>query len=148
MDLVFRYTGDPAYWAKDFDGKPLQGLALTWEGKPHAPGSKMTLSPVRKDGTLTTVNAVPMELLYYKEDTELTFRFLTGNHLIYRFFYEAKSNTRTEFTVNVLVHGESSRMNTLRQRLYAKARRRASIKDHMRVREELQIRASRRTGDT
>jgi len=144
LDQVFRYTADPAYWAKDFDGRPLQGLALTWEGKPYASGSKMTLSPVRKDGTLTTVNAVPMELLYYKEDAELTFSFLTGNHLIYRFFYEAKSPTRTEFTVNVLVDGQSPPMNTIRQRLYAKARRRASIKDHTRVRDELQIRAARR----
>jgi hypothetical protein len=141
---VFRYTADPAYWTRDFDGKPLEGLALTWEGKAYKPGSKMTLSPVRKDGTLTTANAVPMELLYYKEGEELSFRFLTGNHLIYRFFYEAKSPTRTEFTVNVLLDGESSRMNTLRQRLYAKARRRASVKDHMRVRSELQMRAARR----
>jgi hypothetical protein len=142
---VFRYTGDPAYWARDFDGKPLEGLALTWEGKAYKPGSKMTLSPVREDGTLKSVNSVPMQLLYYKEGQELTFSFLTGSHLIYRFFYEAKSPTRTEFTVNVLVDAESSRMNTIRQRLYGKARRRASIKDHMRVRNELQTRALQRT---
>ena len=141
---VFRYTGDPAYWARDFDGKPLEGLALTWEGKAYQSGSKMTLSPVRKDGTLTTVNTAPMQLLYYKENAELTFLFLTGNHLIYRFFYEAKTPTRTEFTVNVLLDAQSPRMNTLRQRLYAKARRRGSVRDHMRVRSELQARAVRR----
>ncbi len=84
-----------------------------------------------------------MELLYYKENEELSFSFLTGNHIIYRFFYEAKSPERTEFTVNVFLDGGSSIPNTLRQRLYAKARRRASIKDHMRVRSELQSRVTR-----
>lgn len=141
---VFRYTGDPMYWARDYDGRALEGLALTWEGRPYQPGSKMTLSPVRKDGTLTSVNTAPMQLLYYKENAELSFLFLTGNHLIYRFFYESKTPTRTEFTVNVLLDGQSSRMNTLRQRLYAKARRRGSIRDHMKVRAELQARVARR----
>lgn len=146
LENVFRYTGDPQYWARDFDGKPLERLSLAWEGKPYRPGSKMTLAPLRKDGTPTPVNAVPMELLYYAEKQELTFRFLTGSHLIYRFFYSAVSPARTEFIVNVLVDAESSPMNTLRQRLYARSRRKRSIKDHMRVRGELQARAARRKG--
>ena len=136
---VFKYTGDPSYWARDFEGQPLPKLALLWDGgKPYAPGTNMTLTLLRNDGTPTPVNAVPMQLLYYKEGQEITFRFLNGNHLIYRFFYEAKTPARTEFTVNVLVDSESPPMNTLRQRLYAKARRRRSIKDHMRVRGQLQ----------
>jgi hypothetical protein len=143
VDQVFRLTGDPAYWARDFDGKPLERLALKWEGKPYASGSRMTLNPLRKDGTETPVNAVPMELLYYSEGREMTFRFLTGNHLIYRFFYEAQSPTRTEFIVNVLLDSGSSPLNTLRQRLYAKARRRGSIRDHMAVRAQLHARAPR-----
>ena len=145
VDGVFRYTGDPEYWAKDFDGRPLERLSLTWYSKPYAPGSRMTLSPLRKDGTPTPVNSVPMELLYYRENREITFRFLTGSHLIYRFFYESKSPTRTEFTVNVLVDGESPPLNTLRQRLYARSRRRQSVRDHLRVRSELQARAGTRT---
>src|SRR5688500_5734604 len=143
IEEVFRFTGDPGYWARDFDGKPLERLSLTWEGKPYAPGSRMTLSPLRKDGSRTPVNAVPMELLYYKEGHELTFRFLTGSHLIYRFFYEAASPTRTEFTVNVLVDAQSPLLNRLRQRLYARSRRRRSIKDHMAVRAQVQARALR-----
>jgi hypothetical protein len=140
VETVFRFTGDPEYWARDFDGKPLEKLILTWEGKPNKAGSRMTLSPLRNDGTPTTVNAVPMELLYYSQNKELTFRFLTGSHLIYRFFYEAQTPTRTEFTVNVLLDGQSPPLNTLRQRLYARSRRKHSIRDHIRVRTELQSR--------
>jgi hypothetical protein len=141
LEEVFRFTGDPASWARDFDGKPLERLTLTWDGKPYAPGSRMTLSPRRKDGSPTPVSSVPMELLYFKEGQELTFRFLTGSHLIYRFFYEAASPTRTEFTVNVLVDAQSGLLNTLRQRLYARSRRRNSIKDHMAVRAQLQAKS-------
>jgi hypothetical protein len=143
IEVAFRFTGDPEYWARDFDGKPLERLSLRWEGKPYAPGSRMTLSPLRKDGTATPVNTVPMELLYYEENQELTFRFLTGNHLIYRFFYEPSSPTRTDFTVNVLVDAQSSPLNTLRQRLYARSRRKQSIKDHLAVRTALQTRSPR-----
>ncbi|MBF6614620.1 MAG: hypothetical protein IVW55_16020 [Chloroflexi bacterium] len=137
---VFRYTGDPGYWSKDFDGEPLPNLALRWEGKPYTAGSIMVLVPLRKDGTSTTVGAVRMELLYYRENEELSFRFLTDNHLIYRFFYEQSAPERTAFTVNVFVDGQSSPGNTLRQRLYAKKRRKASINDHMRVKGALEER--------
>jgi hypothetical protein len=140
LEEVFRFTGEPEYWARDFDGKPLPNLTLAWEGPKHRPGSIMSLSPPRKDGTSTSVRAVRMELLHYERDTELSFRFLTGSHLIYRFVYEAKSQTRTEFTVNVLVDAQSSRMNSMRQRLYAKRRRKASIKDHLRVKAVLEQR--------
>ena len=141
LDTVFNFTGNPGYWARDFEGAPLPGLALTWDGKPYEPGSIMTLSPLRKDGTATPVNAVSMELLHYTEQEELAFRYLTGNHLIYRFVYEAKSPTRTEFTVNVLVDAQSPLLNTLRQRLYAKRRRKSSIADHMRVKGVLEQKA-------
>ena len=103
----------------------------------------MVLSPLRKDGTPTTAGAVRMELLYYEKEAELTFRFLTGNHLIYRFVYEKVSPTRTEFTVNALVDAQSSPFNTLLQRLYANRRRKAAIKDHLRVKSELERRHSR-----
>jgi hypothetical protein len=141
LDTVFNFTGNPGYWARDFEGEPLPGLALAWEGKPYRPGSIMTLSPLRKDGTATPVNAVRMELLHYTEQEELAFRYLTGNHLIYRFVYEAKSPARTEFTVNVLVDAQSPPLNTLRQRLYAKRRRKSSIEDHMRVKGVLEQKA-------
>jgi hypothetical protein len=140
---VFRFTADPEYWARDYEGEPLPNLRLVWEGKPYRPGSKMSLSPLRKDGTVTPVGSVPMELIYYRENEELTFRFLTGNHLIYRFVYEPKTPSRTEFTVNVLVDAESSPVNTIRQRLYAGRRRRASIQDHLRVKSELEYRYGR-----
>jgi hypothetical protein len=104
----------------------------------------MTISPVRKDGTVSPVNAVRMELLHYTEQEEIAFRYLTGNHLIYRFVYDALSPTRTEFTVNVLVDAQSSRFNTLRQRLYAKRRRKDSINDHMRVKNVLEQKARSR----
>ena len=51
---------------------------------------------------------------------------------------------RTEFTVNVLVDAESPAMNTLRQRLYAKRRRRDSVRDHLRVKGILEQMAHRR----
>lgn len=135
---VFTYTGEPEYWSRDFDGKPLPGLALTWDGPKYNPGSTMTLAPTRKDGTITPVGSVSMELLHYEEGAELSFRFLTGSHLIYRFVYEEKEPTRTEFTVNVLVDAQSPPLNTLRQRLYAKRRRKASIQDHLRVKSQLE----------
>jgi hypothetical protein len=133
LDLVFRFTGNPDYWARDFNGQELERLRLSWEGRKYQPGSIMVLSPVRKDGTETTVGSVRMELIHYTVDEEITFRYLTGNHVIYRFVYEAVNADRTEFTVNVLVDAQSPAMNTLRQRLYAKRRRRDSIKDHLRV---------------
>lgn len=141
---VFRYTGDPDYWSRDFNGEPLPNLALRWEGAPYAAGSIMTLTPLRKDGTSTTVGAVRMELLYYAEDEEMSFRFLNGNHLIYRFFYGQPTPERTAFTVNVFVDGQSPPGNTLRQRLYAKKRRKTSINDHMRVKTELEQRAGQK----
>ena len=141
LEEVFRFTGEPEYWARDFEGEQLPNLTLAWEGPKYRPGSNMSLSPLRKDGTLTTVGSVRMELLHYERDTELSFRFLTGSHLIYRFVYERKSPTRTEFTVNVLVDAQSSPMNSLRQRLYANRRRKASIKDHLRVKAVLEQRA-------
>ena len=135
---VFTLTGEPDYWSRDFDGKPLPGLVLTWDGPKYKPGSTMTLAPTRKDGTTSPVGSVSMELLHYEEEVELSFRFLTGSHLIYRFVYEEKTPTRTEFTVNVLVDAQSPQLNTLRQRLYAKRRRKASIQDHMRVKAQLE----------
>lgn len=138
---VFRYTGNPDYWTRNFEGEPLPQLALTWEGKPYKPGSIMLLSALRKDGTPTPVSAIRMELIYYSGDEEITYRYLVGNHLIYRFVYEAASPTRTEFTVNVLVDAQSSPLNTLRQRLYAKRRRKASITDHLRVKGVLEQKA-------
>src|SRR5438105_3660250 len=102
LTIVFDYTGNPDNWTRDFEGEPLP-LALTWEGRPKKPGSIMTLSAVRKDGTVSPVGAVSMELIYYMPGEEITYRYLIGNHLIYRFVYEAISPTRTEFTVNVLV---------------------------------------------
>jgi hypothetical protein len=141
---VFALTGNPDYWTRDFDGKPLPNLALAWEGKPYKPGSIMALSPLRKDGTPTPVNSVRMELLHYEKDAELSFRFLTGSHLIYRFVYEVVNPKRTEFTFNALVDAQSPPLNTLRQRLYAKRRRKASIRDHLRVKSELERRAAHR----
>jgi hypothetical protein len=141
LDEVFQFTGNPDFWTRDFEGDPLPQLVLTWEGKPYLPGSIMTLSAVRKDGTITPIGAVRMELLYYSENEEIAFRYLTGNHLIYRFVYEAASSTRTEFTVNVLVDAESSTFNTLRQRLYARRRRKDSIADHLRVKGMLETKA-------
>lgn len=141
LETVFNFTGNPYYWARDFEGEPQPGLKLTWEGKPYKPGSKMTLSPVRKDGTVSTVGAVLMELIHYSEQEEITFRYLVGNHLIYRFVYEALSPTRTEFTVNVLVDAQSPPLNTLRQRLYARRRRKASLADHIRVKGILEQKA-------
>jgi hypothetical protein len=103
----------------------------------------MTLGMVRKDGTPTPVGGVQMELIYYAENEEITYRYLSGSHLIYRFVYEKVSPTRTEFTVNVLVDAQSSAMNTLRQRLYAGRRRKDSIEDHMRVKTILELRTRR-----
>jgi hypothetical protein len=143
LEHVFRFTGDPDYWARDFEGTPLPRLKLLWEGHPYRPGSIMVLTPLRKDGTPTPVGAVRMELLGYDEYHELAFRFLTGNHLIYRFTYRRAAPTRTEFTVNVLVDAQSSFFNTLRQRLYAGRRRRDSIRDHLRIKAELEARAGR-----
>ena len=144
IEEVFKYTGEPEYWARDFEGRPLNNLALFWEGAALRPGSIMSLSPLRKDGTPTPVGSVRMELLHYARDEQLSFRFLTGNHLIYRFFYEPRGERRTEFTVNVLVDAQSLPINTLRQRLYANRRRKASIKDHLRIKSELEWRAARR----
>jgi hypothetical protein len=141
LEQVFRFTGDPEYWAKDFEGRPLPRLQLVWEGRPYRPGSLMVLTPLRRDGTPTPVGAVRMELLFYDENRELSFRFLTGNHLIYRFVYDRVAPSRTEFTVNVLVDAQSSFLNTLRQRLYANRRRRESIRDHLRIKAELEARA-------
>jgi hypothetical protein len=143
LDETFRYTGEPEYWARDFDGKPVPRLTLTWEGAPYKPGSVMVLGALRKDGTPTSVGAVRMELLHYEKDAEISFRFLTGSHLIYRFVYEPGPNDRTEMTVNALVDAQSSIMNTWRQRIYANKRRKASIKDHLRVKSKLEYRFGR-----
>jgi hypothetical protein len=140
-DMVFHYTGDPASWARDYDDRPLERLSLEWQGRRYSPGSVMVLSPVRKDGTATPVGAVRMELIHYAENEEIAFRYLTGNHLIYRFVYEDAPDGRTEFTVNVLVDAQSPRMNTLRQRLYARRRRRDSVKDHLAVKQVLEAKA-------
>jgi len=141
LDMVFRYTAAPEYWARDFDGEPLPNLSLIWEGRKYKPGSIMRLSPLRKDGTPTPVGSVSMELLHYEKNAELSFRFLTGTHLIYRFVYEQASNNRTEFTMNALIDAQSSPLNTLQQRLYAGRRRKDSIKNHMRVKGQLERRA-------
>ncbi len=143
LERVFRFTGEPEYWTRDFDGRPLPSLALEWEGPAFRPGSIMTLAARRKDGTLTSVGAVRMELLYYERDVEISYRYLTGSHLIYRFVYEDAGARGTEFTVNALVDAQSPPMNTLRQRLYAKRRRRQAIQDHLRVKGELEARARR-----
>jgi hypothetical protein len=140
-ELVFHFTGDPASWARDYDDQPLERLRLEWEGKRHAPGSVMVLTPTRKDGTSTPVGSVRMELIYYAENEEIAFRYLTGNHLIYRFVYEDMPDGRTEFTVNVLVDATSPPLNTLRQRLYARRRRRDSVKDHLGVKQVLEAKA-------
>jgi hypothetical protein len=87
---------------------------------------------------------VQMELIHYTENNELTYRYLSGNHLIYRFVYEKVSPTRTEFTVNVLVDAQSSPMNTIRQRLYAKRRRKDSVTGHLQVKNILEQRARSR----
>ena len=140
-EMVFHYTGDPAAWARDYEDRSLDRLRLEWEGRPYAPGSVMVLAPLRNDGTATPVGAVRMELIHYAEDEELAFRYMTGNHLIYRFVYEDMPDGRTEFTVNVLLDGQSSPMNTLRQRLYARRRRRDSVKDHLAVKQVLEAKA-------
>ncbi len=144
IEMVFNLTGNPDYWARDFEGEPLPQLKLAWEGKPYKPGSVMVLSPVRKDGTESSVGVVRMELIYYAAKEEITFRYLVGNHLINRFVYEAVSPTRTEFTVNMLVDAQSSALNTMRQRLYARRRRKASLADHMRVKGVLEQKARSR----
>lgn len=145
LELVFRFTGDPAYWSRDFDGKPLPNLELEWEGPPFRPGSVMKLAARRKDGTLSSVGAVRMEVLYFERDVELSYRYLTGSHLIYRFVYEDAGARGTEFTVNALVDAQSPPLNSLRQRLYAKRRRKQAIQDHLRVKAELEARARRRS---
>jgi len=141
LDEVFRFTGNPDYWTRTFEGVPNPQLGLTWEGRPYKPGSIMVLGALRKDGTPTTVGSVRMELIHYSENQEITYRYLSGNHLIYRFVYEKASPSRTEFTVNVLVDAQSSVMNTLRQRLYARRRRKDSIADHVRVKGVLEQKA-------
>lgn len=141
LEDVFRFTGNPDYWARTFQGDPNPQLTLTWEGRPYRPGSIMVLGALRKDGTPTTIGAVRMELIHYSENEEITYRYLGGNHLIYRFVYEKVSPTRTEFTVNVLVDAQSSAMNTVRQRLYARRRRKDSIADHLRVKDVLEQKA-------
>ncbi|MEA2572864.1 MAG: hypothetical protein QOH93_162 [Chloroflexia bacterium] len=141
LDRVFRFTGDPDYWTRDFDGKPLAKLALEWDGPPFRPGSIMTLAALRKDGTTSSVGAVRLELLYFERNVEISYRYLTGSHLIYRFVYEDAGARGTEFTVNALVDAQSGPMNNLRQRLYAKRRRRQAVQDHLRVKSELEARA-------
>jgi hypothetical protein len=141
IDLVFRFTGNPDYWTRTFDGEPNPLLSLTWEGRPLRPGSIMTLGALRKDGTPTPVGAVRMELIHYSENEEITYRYLNGNHLIYRFVYEISTPTRTEFTVNVLVDAQSSPLNTIRQRLYGRRRRKSAIADHLRVKSVLEQKA-------
>ncbi len=140
IEIVFTYTGDPDYWSRDFDGDPLPNLALTWEGPRLQPGSVMALSAMRKDGTPTPAGSIRMKLLYYERNVEISFLYLTGSYLIYRFVYEAASPTRTEFTVNALIHPGGPSMNTLRQRMYARRRRKAAIVDHLRVKRELESR--------
>jgi hypothetical protein len=145
LDTVFNFTGNPDYWTRDFNGEALPRLALTWEGRRNQPGSIMILSATRKDGTTSPVGAVRMELIHYAPREEITYRYLVGNHLIYRFVYEAVSPTRTEFTVNVLVDAQSPLLNTLRQRLYARKRRKASVVDHLRVKGVLEAKTARRS---
>ena len=144
IEETFKYMGEPEHWTRDYNGDPIPNLVLMWEGPAYKPGSTMTLTSLRKDGTPTSVGSVSMELLRYARDEELSFRFLVGNHLIYRFVFEEMTPTRTEFTVNVLLDAQSPPLNTLRQRLYAGRRRKASIKDHLRVKAELEARAARR----
>lgn len=144
LEDVFRFTGNPNYWTRTFEGEPNPQLSLAWEGRSYRPGSIMTLGAVRKDGTPTTLGAVRMELIHYAENEEITYRYLNGNHLIYRFVYEKVSPTRTEFTVNVLVDAQSSAMNTMRQRLFGRRRRKASLTDHMRVKGVLEQKARNR----
>jgi hypothetical protein len=141
---VFKFTAEPEYWTRDFDGERLPDISLIWEGKEYKPGSVMVLAPLRKDGTPTTVGSVRMELLRYARDEELSFRFLGGNHLVYRFVYEQAGPNRTEFTVNVLVDAQSPYMNTLRQRLYANRRRKESIKNHLRAKANIEARFHRK----
>jgi hypothetical protein len=145
LDTVFNLTGNPDYWTRDFNGEALPRLALIWEGRRNQPGSIMILSATRKDGTTSPVGAVRMELIHYAPREEITYRYLVGNHLIYRFVYEAVSPTRTEFTVNVLVDAQSPLLNTLRQRLYARKRRKASVADHLRVKGVLEAKTARRS---
>ncbi|MFL5733199.1 MAG: SRPBCC family protein [Chloroflexia bacterium] len=140
LEETFRYTGEPEYWARDFDGQPIPNLALEWEGPPYKPGSVMVLAPLRKDGTSTPVGSVRMELLHYEKNAEISFRFLTGNHIIYRFVYEQGPGGRTEMTVNALVDGHSPPLNTLRQRLFANRRRKAAVRDHLQVKAQLEAR--------
>jgi hypothetical protein len=144
LSSVFELTGEPASWGKDYDGRPLPNLAVSWEGPPYRPGSVIVLAPLRKDGTRTTVGAARLELLYYEKNVEISYRYLTGNQLIYRFVYEAVSPTRTEFTVNALVHPESTLLNSLAQRFYAGRRRKQAIRDHMRVKQAIEMRARSR----
>jgi len=144
IEDVFTYTAEPEYWTRNFDGEPLPDVTLMWEGKPYASGSIMSLSPLRKDGTPTTVGAVRMELLRYARDLELTFRFLNGTHLIYRFVCEPAGPNRTEFTVNALVDSESPSLNTIRQRMYASRRRKESIKNHMHAKANIEARFRRK----
>jgi hypothetical protein len=146
IDEVFRFTGNPDYWTRTYDGDPNPQLSLTWEGRPYSPGSTMTLGALRKDGTSTPVGSIQMELIHYTENEEITYRYLSGNHLIYRFVYERINPTRTEFTVNVLVDTQSSRINTLRQRFYAKRRRKDGITGHMQVKGILEQRARAQRG--
>lgn len=148
VEKVFLYTGEPSYWARDFDGVPLSNLRLIWEGPEYEPGSIMSLSPLRKDGTPSSVGAARMELIRYVRNEELTFRFLTGNHIIYRFVYERMTPSRTEFTVNALIDPQSFLFNSLLQRVYAGRRRKQSIKDHLRVKSELEYRAAREKRDS
>ncbi|HEX8218328.1 MAG TPA: hypothetical protein VF914_03840, partial [Chloroflexia bacterium] len=107
------------------------------------PGSVVKLAARRNDGTLSSVGAVRMEVLYFERNVELSYRYLTGSHLIYRFVYEDAGARGTEFTVNALVGAQSPPLNLLRQRLYAKRRRKQAIQDHLRVKAELEARARR-----
>jgi len=141
VEEVFRFTGNPDYWTRTFEGDPNPQLELTWEGRRYQPGSTMTLGALRKDGTSTPIGAIQMELIHYTQNEEITYRYLSGNHLIYRFVYEKASPTRTEFTVNVLVDAQSSRINNLVQRVYAKRRRKDSIAGHLKVKSILEQRA-------
>lgn len=140
VEEVFKYTAEPEYWTRDFDGESLPNLTLLWEGKECKAGSIMVLSSLRKDGTPTPVGSVRMELLHYARDQELSFRFLNGTHLIYRFVYEQAAPNHTEFTVNVLLDAESPYINTIRQRLYANRRRKESIKNHLRAKSNIEAR--------
>lgn len=140
---AFRLTGDPAGWTRDFNGNPLP-LSLGWKGAQLQPGSVMTLSATRRDGTVSPVGATSMELLYFERNAEISYRYLVGNHLIYRFVYEEAGEDRTEFTVNALLDAQSPIWNSLRQRIYAKRRRKAAIEDHLRVKREIEARYRKR----